>query len=73
MVGGPKDEPAAAADRVEAKADLVVDILRGHEGQRVLLVHAAPEEEAVAILALQPGRVHTGRLDRVEDVDADLG
>ncbi len=43
-------------------------------GQDVLAVHRAPECQAVAELALQPRRVHTGGgyLHRVQDFDADI-
>ena len=47
-------------------------VLRGAERQRVLLVDRAPEAEPVAILALEPRRVHAGRLDRIQHVHADL-
>jgi hypothetical protein len=72
MVGRPQDQAAVAADRAQPGPDLLADIVGRAEGQGVLLVERAPEAQPVPEPDLQFGGIHAGRLDRVEDVEADL-
>jgi len=60
------------ADGFQPVDDFSLYIFRSSEGERILLIDGAPKAQAVAEFFLQPGGIHAGRLDGIEDVQPDL-
>jgi len=72
VVNGVEDEAAAGGEDLTAAQHLLADLCRRSEGQYVLRVYAAaPEDNALAEVCLQLGRVHAGgrALHGVQNVD----
>src|SRR5208283_6179123 len=68
-------EPAAGREDLAAAQYFLAHFLRRAERQGLLCIHApAPEDQARAVLPLQPGRLHPGRrtLYRVDNVETGL-
>ena len=72
MMGWGQYQSSTPANCFDALDHLTGDIGWGTEGQRVLLIDCATEAELVAVLSLELSRVHAGRLDGIEHIQADL-
>ena len=71
-VGGAQDQSTARRHSSQPFHNLAGHILRAAEWEGMLNVDCAPESQALTVLALDMGRIHRERLNRIQDVEANL-